>query len=114
MLNIAADLARTRPRQKLPRLVAILETRKGVYVGQNSYKTHPLAKKFGRNNESICLHAEVDAIRKALMCGDEVEGSTLFVARVLKNGREALAKPCEGCQRAIIHFGVKNVHWTKD
>lgn len=115
MLKEATLLALANPIQKLPRMGAVLLTKdKNWHGGMNSYKTHPLAKKFGRNDKSICLHAEIDAIVSCIRKGDDPEGGTLFVARVLKNGKAALAKPCEGCQKAIIHFGIKDVEWTTD
>lgn len=92
-------------------MCAILVTKDGQeYVGYNSRKTHPLAAKFGKNSKSYCLHAEVDAIRK---CKQDCDGAVLYVARVLKNGSPALARPCEGCQRAIMAFNIKNVEWTE-
>jgi len=90
----------------------LITTSGGMFVGFNSYKTHPLAKKFQKNKDTICLHAEVDAIRKAVSSGASTEGSKMFVARVLKNGKAALAKPCTGCQRALVAFGVEKVEWT--
>lgn len=109
----AAQFATINPIVSLPRMAAVLKTKDGkTHVGFNSKKTHPLAKRFGRNSQAICLHAEVDAIRKAIRSGSETFGSSLYVARILKNGTPAMAKPCPGCQRAIIAFGIKEVEWT--
>jgi len=95
-------------------MAAILITRCGKsYIGFNKYKTHPLQKKFGRNPHSIHLHAEMDAIVQAVMARDSIDGASLYIARVLKDGTPALAKPCVGCERAIIHFGIKEVSWTQ-
>lgn len=114
MLTIATRIALNNPIQKLPRMGAVLVSKRGIYHGgQNSYKTHPLAKKFGRNDKSICLHAEVDAILSCLRNGDTPEGGKLYVSRVRKDGTPALAKPCEGCERAIVAFGIKEVEWTE-
>jgi deoxycytidylate deaminase len=95
-------------------MAAILTTRSGkAYTGFNSRKTHPLAKKFGRNEKAICIHAEIDAIRRCVASGDDPRGGSLWVARVLKDGQRALAKPCEGCQRAILAFEINEVEWTE-
>ena len=113
-LDYAVGAALNNPVEGLPRMAAILVTRSGkAYTGLNSRKSHPLAKRFGRNEKSICLHAEMDAIRLACAAGDDLRGSSLWVARVFKNGQRALAKPCEGCQRAIIQFGIEEVEWTE-
>jgi cytidine deaminase len=39
-------------------------------------------------------------------------GSTVFVARVLRNGLPALSKPCINCERIMRARGVKKVHYT--
>lgn len=111
-LSHAVSLARMNPVKGLPRMAAILKCWNGITTGRNSRKTHPLMAKFGRNSKSICLHAEIDAIRNAIRRGLDPEGATMYVARVTRDGKPALAKPCEGCQRAIVAFGIKDVQWT--
>lgn len=83
-----------------------------VGVGYNQLKTHPLQKQFGKNSESIFLHAEIDAIRNALrrVSVEELTRCDLYVIRVDKNNLLGNSKPCEGCQRAIIHFNLRNVY----
>ena len=39
-------------------------------------------------------------------------GSVVYVARTLKNGTVAMAKPCVACQNALRHRGVKRVYYT--
>ena len=98
-------------------MAAVLVNGKGnvIATGLNSYKTHPLQQRFSKNPEAIHLHAEIDAIRRALRVvdTDELEDCTLYVARVLKSGKPALAKPCPGCQMALYHFNIKDVVWTE-
>lgn len=81
-------------------------------VGRNSYiKTHPLQQRFARKarqHDRVFLHAEVDALIKAR--GQHVH--RLVVVRLDKDNRPALAKPCECCQLAIKHFGVRHVEHT--
>ncbi len=114
MLTKAVRWARMNTVEGLPKLAAILVTKYGEeYVGLNSRKTHPLAAKFGRNSKSICLHAEVDAIRRALRDYSSLEGAKMYVARVDKGGNPRLARPCTGCQRAIVAFGIEEVEWTE-
>lgn len=90
----------------------IRKGRRIVSAGLNSKKTHPLQAKYGNNRFSIHLHAEIAAILRA--SEDDLEGSTLYVARSLKDGSRALAKPCEGCQRAIKDFKIKRVVYTTE
>jgi tRNA(Arg) A34 adenosine deaminase TadA len=39
-------------------------------------------------------------------------GSVVYVARTLKDGTIAMAKPCKACQNALRHRGVKRVYYT--
>lgn len=84
-----------------------------ISIGVNQLKTHPLQKKFGINDDAIYLHAEVDAIRNALKRVSllDLKYATLYVAKS-KAGTPKMSKPCAGCQKAIIHFGISNVFWT--
>jgi tRNA(Arg) A34 adenosine deaminase TadA len=89
-----------------------------VAVGVNSYKSHPLMTKYGKNPEAIYLHAEVDAIKNALrvLSLQELEKSDILVVRVKKDGHDyktCLAKPCEGCARAIEAFNLRNLYYTE-
>lgn len=51
-------------------------------------------------------HAESRVLRKAGY------GATLWVARVIRDGSWALAKPCIDCQILIKNRGVKRVYYT--
>lgn len=82
-------------------------------VGRNSYiKTHPLQQRFARKarqHDRVFLHAEIDALIKAR--GKPVH--RLVVIRLDRHNKPALAKPCECCQVAINHYGVREVEYTK-
>jgi deoxycytidylate deaminase len=87
--------------------------------GFNKRKSHPFQAKFGKNEECIFLHAEIDAIKNALKCTsvEDLQRSTLYIYRSKKvNGVETngLAKPCVGCMRAIVSFNIKNVVYSTD
>lgn len=91
-----------------------------ISFGINKKKSHPFQAKFGKNKDSIYLHAENDCIKNALrnLSVDEVAKSTLYICRVkfdmTKNFVFGLAKPCPGCARAIASFGIKNVIYSND
>lgn len=114
-LKEALSLARSHNGFANARITAIIEKKNTIVAyGFNSGKSHPLQARFGDNPHKIFLHAEMDAIKNALKYGykDDLEGSTVYVARVLKNGEPALAKPCKGCMTALKFFGVKEVYWS--
>ena len=91
-----------------------------IATGINSYKSHPMMLEYGKNSESIFLHAEVDAIKNALrvVTQDQLTKCDLYVVRVKKDERghyvHGLTKPCEGCSRAIATFNLRNVYYTRD
>lgn len=93
-----------------------------IATGVNSYKTHPLMLQFGKNSESIFIHAEIDAIKNALrlITQDQLAKCDLYIMRVkrpsehARNWVRAMARPCSGCQRAIASFGLKNVYHTNE
>jgi deoxycytidylate deaminase len=94
-------------------MAAVLVTNDGVVVGMNKRKTHPLQARYGKNEKAICLHAEIDALAKASRLRYNIEGGRMYVARVKKDGQVGSAKPCTGCARALIAFGVDKVEWTE-
>lgn len=91
-----------------------------IAIGTNKNKTHPLQNRYAKHKEAIYLHAEIDAIANALRRYDAetVARSKLYIYRckwtsdkkpVLVQG---MAKPCEGCMRAIVAFDIKQVCYT--
>jgi deoxycytidylate deaminase len=93
-----------------------------ISIGTNRKKSHPFQRKFGRNSDSIFLHAEIDCIINALKRVDEeiLEKSILYIQRVKKKDTDSkdfingIAKPCTGCQKAIAQFKIKDVLYTTD
>lgn len=95
-----------------------------ISIGVCSYKTHPLQKQYGRNAHSIFLHAEVDALVKAkyrvLKRGISLKKCTMYIARAKRAGSQSigyisgLAKPCDGCMKAINEAGITRVFYTEN
>jgi deoxycytidylate deaminase len=96
-------------------------------IGVNSLKTHPLQQKYSKNTKAIHLHAEIDAIVKALkiLSLKELENSTMVVTRVkyfFDPNDKALSaaqiwgnsEPCHGCKAAIEAFNIQRVMYTLD
>lgn len=87
-----------------------------IAFGRNRYKTHPLQARYGRNEQSIFLHAEIDAIRQAISF--DLSNTSLLVLRVKRSFptgpfHMGNSKPCSGCMRAIAAFGIKDVWWSE-
>lgn len=87
-----------------------------IALGRNQLKSHPLQKRFASNKEKIFLHAETDAISKAVK-SEMIIGSWMYVARVKKSGNKTvagMAKSCDGCLSAAVHFGLHGICYTTD
>ena len=119
--RLAVDNPGTRGRFKLA--AGIVYKKHLIATGVNSYKSHPLMTQFGKNSDAICIHAEIDAIKNALrlVTQDQLARCDMYILRVKRSGESknsplvrAIARPCEGCQRAIVHFGIRNVYYTVD
>jgi tRNA(Arg) A34 adenosine deaminase TadA len=93
---------------------AIVYKNEIISIGWNEYKTHPFQVEFSKKEEKYFLHAEVSAIRKSLnhISTEELKKSTLYVARVMKNGGWGFSCPCDGCKMAITAFDIKHVIYT--
>lgn len=111
--KLAMEHEGTRGRFKLA--AGVVYKKHLIATGINGYKSHPMMAKYGKNSESIFLHAEVDAIKNALrlLPVSQLSKCDLYVVRVKKDGSFGMACPCEGCQRAIETFNLRNVYYTK-
>ena len=91
-----------------------------ISIGFNRRKSHPFQAQYQTNDKQIYLHAETDAINRALkyISKEDLKKATLYVARVkyrdnkTKKAIWAESKPCSGCQKAIDSHGIKSVVHT--
>lgn len=99
------------------RIAAAIVSRSEVLaIGINKNKSHPLQAKFSKHEDAILIHAELDAIVNFLRehKSEELIGKDIYVVRVIRSGERALARPCEGCMRAILSFGIKRIFYSAD
>lgn len=122
-LNILEKVAMASEPVFRQRLAALLVYKNEVIaIGINKTKSHPFQRKYAKHDDAIYLHAEVDCIKNALRQYDEdiIAKSTMYVLRMKhpenkpKTFMRGLAKPCEGCQRAIAAYDIKHVYYTTD
>lgn len=119
-------LAATQERIGGARLAAVLVYKNKSFYGFSSNKTHPFQAKHGRKADSICLHAEINAISRARrnLTTQQMQKSTLYIARARGHVigvnpddiQWGLAKPCGnkkcGCQSVIHMFEIPRVVFT--
>lgn len=87
----------------------LVHRRQGIIAARcNSYKTHPALLRFTKWPH---LHAEAAVILSAGF--DAAENSTIYVARVGRNGELAMARPCEEiCLPLMRETGVRRAVFT--
>ena len=111
--NLAVNMAKKSASRF--RLGAVLAyKRRVISTGFNDMsRTHPLMKRYSREkNFDLGLHAEVHSCIG--VSADDLYGSELYVARILKNGSAAMARPCMVCQKFLLDVGIKSVYYTTD
>ena len=79
------------------------------YGSWNKDRTHPKLAKYGYPTHAN-LHAELCLSIRLGYLG--LEGRTVYVARVLRDGSWALARPCSVCAEVLAECGVKRIVWT--
>lgn len=91
-----------------------------ISIGYPKRKTHPLQAQFAKNTHAVYLHAETDALIKAIRIGYKFDQrhTSVYVARVkqisssVKEFIKGDSTPCTGCMSLIEHLGIVKVHWT--
>jgi deoxycytidylate deaminase len=108
---------------KSSRIAAAISIRNDIIsLGHCQKRTHPFQARYSKNPEAIYLHAETNAISNALnhVHKNDLARATLYIRRVKKLDKDAedyvdgLAKPCPGCMRAILTFGLKKVVYSTE
>jgi deoxycytidylate deaminase len=120
--RLAIDNPGVNNRMKLA--AALVIKRDIISVGVNVMRSHPVQKKYGKNDESIFLHAEINAIVNSLnhVDKDDLRKADLYVYRVKKDMHDpkrahwvdGMSCPCEGCMSAIDAFKIKRVVYSTD
>lgn len=122
-INILAKMAACVEPVAQARIAACIVYRNDIVsFGICKMKSHPFQARFGKNKDSIFLHAENDCIKNALklLSIDELSRCSLYVCRVkyedrlMKKLLFGLAKPCSGCSRCIANFSISKVYYSLD
>jgi len=95
-------------------VAAITKKNDIIGVGKNQMKTHPFQAKFSRNPDSIYLHAETAALLDAINNGIDPTGGVMHVIRRLKNNTLGLARPCNGCMKALDAYGINKIVYSNE
>lgn len=84
----------------------------GRIIARGINKLRTSAKIIGQEqfNRNGTLHAEISAMRQ--VSPENLRGATIFIARILRNGEQAMSKPCPRCLEAIKKAGIKRIYYT--
>lgn len=85
----------------------IVDGRGIVASGTNSYRTSP---RLSRYYDYPFYHAEASAIFRVGFAG--CVARDMYIARVLRDGSLAMARPCEECRELIAEAGIRRVYFS--
>jgi tRNA(Arg) A34 adenosine deaminase TadA len=79
-------------------------------VGTNRFRNHfPMPPdQWVKNSPACTVHAEMAALRRVRDASD----TTVYVARVSRQGVARLSRPCDRCWLALVRAGVRRVVYT--
>ena len=87
----------------------------GSGTNSNS-KTYPLQAKLDSEFFGVqCqgkVHAETDALMPFLRRRVNLSGAVLYTYRELKDGSQAMARPCPRCMQLIKQAGIRDLVYT--
>lgn len=107
-MNLAYKVAK-QSCHKFPMGAVIVKGNRVLSLGTNKYKTNPRQINFYDNRALCSTHAELNAI---ILCNGEKEGATIYICRLLSNGKFGIAKPCKGCQHIIEASNIKRIVYS--
>lgn len=116
-VEIALKIAQANDNFRIKHSAIIVYRNRIVGVGINSMKSDPLQARYSKNCHAIWIHAEIAAIKNALkvVTVDQLRKATIYIARYREDfATQGLSKPCIGCQRAIVAFGIGQIVYTCD
>ena len=100
---------------------AVVYKNKIISIGRNQKKTHPQQKKYSKHPQSIHLHAENEAIIKAMrhLTVEQIGKTTMYIARARRSSSTGPFEygnvaPCSGCEKALKEYKIKTVYYTND
>jgi deoxycytidylate deaminase len=89
----------------------LLKRNKVISWGLNqSYKTHPLAQKYGTRFSSI--HSELGAILAFPYKPALLKDCKLVNIRLSGEGELRLSKPCKSCAKLLDFFGISEIFYS--
>jgi len=76
-------------------------------LGTNKEKKSPRSTNPHTNQHGWTIHAELAAILP--LSEDNLYGSIIYIARILKSGQWGCSRPCQDCMRIIQECKIKKI-----
>lgn len=91
----------------------IVKSGRVLSLGHNKWRNeslidHGMIEVSSEERKPITVHAEIDALSRI----QDPEGTTIYIARISKDGEDKLSQPCPSCSYALNKAGVKRVVFT--
>ncbi len=96
--------AATRSRHRYRMAATAVHGGRIVAVSVNTLRNSPLQVAW----EGCSRHAE------AALARADIAGATVYVARIRRDGRAGLARPCRRCMDVLAQAGARQVIWTAE
>lgn len=101
----------------------VVDKQGNTYSGKNTKKSDPIQqkynhKRFGQDvHDSIghSMHAEMAAIKNAIIKRANLQGATIYVSRVGGSHSEyGMCRPCPACIGAVKAVGIEHIIYTTE
>ena len=108
-VRIAEKLVDT-TRQRHNLIAFIVKGGSILSIGLNDMnRTHPI---YWNGEHDHGVHAEYDAINSYRGKDGGLNGSSLYVLRIRRDGSLGNSRPCEHCWRKMMKVGIKTVYYV--
>lgn len=118
--EIARLISQTSEYRRIKIGAIVVKKNKIISVGVNSYKTHPVQKRYNKfrfdtvaKDTNHTLHAEIQALVN-IPNGTDLNDLTIYIYRESRNGGTAKSRPCPSCMNLIKDIGIKKICYTTE
>lgn len=103
----------TRSRCRMQHGAMVVKSGRIISMSNNKMVNHPdvfCQDMFEQHRAYVSMHAEVAALQG--VSPEVARGSTVYVARMLRDGTPGMSRPCPRCEAYLNEMGVKKVIYT--
>ena len=84
-----------------------------INAARNKWSYSSFGKRFRERSKGIStLHAELATVLN--LDRSTTQGTDIYVVRINKAGEFKMSKPCNMCEAALKHVGIKRIYYTTD